>query len=316
MGERSTEDEESVANKGKLIEPAFIWLERSQQPREGKRRVIKLLPEENDVICGEILDRLGLCMHAKLLVLICRRCEVGVCSEAALGHAKNQHGVFTSREEKAAFKAFCQKRGVCERPEQAPIPQAGGPPVKGIAAPVPGYSCRANPLSCRYSVRDFQTLLKHARIQHGQGLAHDTDREETMVQTIFQGVGRQYFEVDVDVTPESDLDMRDYLHLQFLPSVKGDPVLAAGSDRDRPPLLKITMWDEFQEDIRKDPEQRKAAWKIKQKHSPTEHGGILDSLDKVVREHHSRAKKFLEETPHAFTVAKVLLNGPMFSPEQ
>ena len=268
------------------------------------------------MIRGEVLDRLGLSMHAKLLVLICRQCEVGVCSEAALGHLKKHHGVITSREDTEAFKVFCEERGVCKRPEQAPIPQGGGPPVIGIAAPVPGYSCRADPLSCRYSVRDFQTLLKHARMKHGQGLAHHTDREETMVQTLFQGVGRQYFEVDVDATPEGDLDMRDYLRLQFLPSVKGDPVLAAGSDRDRPLLLKITGWDEFHKEIRADPEQRKAAWRIKQKHSLSEHGGILDSLDKVVREHHSRAKKFLEETLHAFTVAKVLLNGPGFSPEQ
>ena len=268
------------------------------------------------MIYGEILDRLGLCLHAKLLVLICRQCEVGVCSEAALGHAKNQHGVTTRREEQDAFRAFCKEHKVCGRPEQAPIPKAGGPPVRGIATPVPGYSCRADPLNCRYSVRDLQTLLKHARMQHGQGLAHDTDREETMVQTIFQGVGRQYFEVDVSATAKSDLDMRDYLRLQFLPSVKGDPVLTADSDRDRPPLLKITMWDEFHEEIRKDAEQRKAAWRIKQKHLPTEHGGILHSLDKVAREHHSRAKNFLQEVPHAFTVAKVLLNGPGFSPEQ
>ena len=268
------------------------------------------------MICGEILDRLGLCMHAQLLVLICQQCEVGVCSKAALSHAKNQHGVTTSREEKDAFKTFCQEHGVCERPEQAPVPQGGGPPVRGIAAPVPGYSCRADPFNCRYSVRDLQTLLRHARIRHDQGLAHDTDREETMVQTIFQGVGRQYFEVDVNATAESDFDVRDYLRLQFLPSVKADPVLAAGSDRDRPPLLKITMWDEFHEEIRKDAEQRKAAWRIKQKHSLTEHGGILNSLDRVVREHHSRAKKLLQEMPHAFTAAKVLLNGPGFSPEQ
>ena len=277
---------------------------------------VKLLPEENVLVGGGILDRLGLSLHTKLLVLVCRRCEIGVCSEAGLGHVMNQHGVTTSSEEKEAFEAFCKKRGVCERPEQAPIPQPGGPPVRGIGAPTPGYSCRADPVNCRYSVRDFQTLLKHARIKHGQGLAHDTAREETMVQTIFQGVGRQYFEVDVDASAESDLDMRDYLRLQFLPLVKDDPVVALGSDRDRPPLLKITMWDEFHPEIRKDPEQRKAAWRIKQKHSLAERGGIFDSLDKVVREHHSQAKKLLEDVPNAFTAAKVLRNGPRFSPEQ
>lgn len=264
----------------------------------------------------DILNRFGLCMHAKLLVLICQHCEEGVSSEAALGHVKSRHKLIPSAEEQKAFKVFCKQRGVCERPELAPIPQAGGPPVNGIAAPVPGYSCRADPLNCRYSVRNWQTLLRHARLEHGQGLAHNTIRDETMVQTIFQGVGRQYFEVDVNATAESDFDMRDYLRLQFLPSVRGDSVLAAGSDWDRPQLFKFMMWDEFHEDIRKDSEQRHAAWRIKQKHSPTEHKGIFKSLDKVVREHHSRAKKCLQQTPHAFTVAKVLLNGLGFSPER
>ncbi|KAG6381446.1 hypothetical protein JVT61DRAFT_11 [Boletus reticuloceps] len=99
-------------------------------------------------------------------------------------------------------------------------------------------------------------------------------------------------------------------------SVKEDPVCMAGSDRDCPLLLKITLWDEFHEEIRRDGKQRKVAWRIKQKHKLTEHGGILKYLDDVVREHHSHTKLLLQEMPHAFTVAKVLLNGPGFSPEQ
>ncbi|KAG6380518.1 hypothetical protein JVT61DRAFT_8682 [Boletus reticuloceps] len=290
--------------------------EESEGNDKGKGRVIKLLPEENEVTYGKIFDRLGLCLHKKLLVLICRQCEMGVGSADALGHATKQHGAAISGEERKVFRAFCAEHKVCQLPEQAPIPQAGGPPVKGIAAPVSGYSCRADPLNCRYSVRDWQTLLKHARLQHGQGLANNTVRAETMVQTIFRGVGRQYFEVDVTATAESDLDMRDYLRLQFLPSVKCSTLLEAGSDRDRPPLLRLTMWDEFEEGIRKDGEQRKAAWGIKQKHAPSELGGILKSLDDVVREHLRQAQKLLHDTPHAFTVAKVLLNGPGFSPDQ
>ncbi|KAG6370334.1 hypothetical protein JVT61DRAFT_12287 [Boletus reticuloceps] len=99
-----------------------------------------------------------LCLHKKLLVLICRQCEMGVGSADALGHATKQHGAAISGEERKVFRAFCAEHKVCQLPEQAPIPQAGGPPVKGIAAPVSGYSCRADPLNCRYSVRDWQTL--------------------------------------------------------------------------------------------------------------------------------------------------------------
>ncbi|KAG6381447.1 hypothetical protein JVT61DRAFT_12 [Boletus reticuloceps] len=161
--ERPVKEEESIGNKA--------------LNNVGKRRVIKLLPEENVMTCGEVLNWLGLCLHAKLLVLICQQCEVGVCAEAALGHAKNQPSITTSRGEKKVFQGFCEEHGVCHWPEQAPIPLAGGPPVRGIAALVPGYSCRADPLNCSYSVHNFQTLLKHARLQHGQGLAHNMNRE-------------------------------------------------------------------------------------------------------------------------------------------
>ena len=88
-----------------------------------------------------------------------------------------------------------------------------------------------------------------------------------MIQTIFQTVGQQYFKVDVHTTGESNLNMQDYLCLQFLPSVKGDSVLAAASDHKQLPLLKITMWDRFHEEIQKDAKQRKTAWQMKQKQS-------------------------------------------------
>ena len=68
-------------------------------------------------------------------------------------------------------------------------------------------------------------------------------------QAIFQAVGQQYFKVDITATAESNLDLRDYMHLQFLPSMQGDTILAVGSNHDRPLLLKITMWDEFEEEI-------------------------------------------------------------------
>ena len=134
--------------------------------------VIKLLPEENSVTSGAILNWLGLCMHTKLLVLICQQCEAGVSSEAALGHAKNQHSVTLSRQEREEFKACCEKHQVYEWPKQAPILQAGRPLVRGITAPVEGYSCREDLLNCRYSIRDFQTLLKHARMQPRIGTQH------------------------------------------------------------------------------------------------------------------------------------------------
>ncbi|KAF8429369.1 hypothetical protein L210DRAFT_3652117 [Boletus edulis BED1] len=136
VGEKAEEEEQLVEGEENVGD-------------KGKRWVVKLLPEENEVMHGEVLDQLGLCLHTKLLVLIYRQCKVGVGSAAALSHTKNQHGVVTSGEEKKGFNVFCKAHGrVCQLPKQVSILQAGGPPVRGIAAPVPGHSCQADPLHC------------------------------------------------------------------------------------------------------------------------------------------------------------------------
>lgn len=137
-----------------------------------------------------------------------------------------------------------------------------------------------------------------------------------MVQTMFHSVGRVYFEVDVTLTAQSDLDVRDYLRASFLPIVDTDSVVTQLSDRDRPPLLKVTMWDSFQVGIREDAEQRKAVRLIKAKHKDDEYEGLFVSLAKAVKSHHGTTKELLESSPHPFTMGKVLLNGAAFNPEQ
>ena len=80
--------------------------------------------------------------------------------------------------------------------------------------------------------------------------------------------------------------------------------------------MKITMWDHFELEIWKDAEQRRATWLLRGKHLEAEHGGIFVSLEKVVKSHHALARGVLVNSSHPFTLAKVLLNGPDFSPEQ
>ncbi|KAG6371370.1 hypothetical protein JVT61DRAFT_9578 [Boletus reticuloceps] len=137
-----------------------------------------------------------------------------------------------------------------------------------------------------------------------------------MVQSIFSSLGKVYFEVDPTVTSESNLDVRRYLRGTLLPALVDDPVILQDSDRDRPPLLKITLWDEFEPVIRANISQREAARVIKEKHTAKEHGGIFLSLEKAVKLYHVTTRVLLNSFSHSFTICKVLLNGPGFAPEQ
>lgn len=271
--------------------------------------------QKNDLEGGEVLEKLGLWLHKQLLVLICRTCQVGLTSSMVVGHLKNKHGYSVSQGEKADLRALCVDRGVHESVGEMPIPRACGPPVQGIAPPEAGFSCTAD-ASCEYSVRDLQTMLKHCRERHSQGLLANSSFRESTVQVIFQSVGHVYFEVDATLTPTSDLDIRRHLQGTFLPSAVKDPVFVHDSDRDRPPLWKITLWDKFEPEVRSDAGQRKAARLLKAQHTEIEHGGIFVSLEKAVKSHHSSTRELLEGSSHPFTLAKVLLNGPQLSPEQ
>lgn len=232
-----------------------------------------------------------------------------------MGHLKRQHRYVVEKGDRAELEELCKSRGVHTRAQDVPVPRAGGPPVQGIAPPVEGLSCTADP-ACEYSVQDLQTMLRHCRENHGQGLLNNSKFRKSMVQSMFPSVGHVYFEVDPAATLESNLDVRRYLRGTFLPAHASDPVVPQDSDRDRAPLLKITLWDEFERDIRSDADQREAARVIKAKHTAGEHGGIFVSLKKVVKRHHATTRALLNGSSHSFTIAKVLLNGPGLSPEQ
>jgi hypothetical protein len=271
--------------------------------------------QTNDLEGEGVLEKLGLWLHSKLLILICRGCQVGLTSQTAMGHLRQQHEYRATADDKEELSALCASRGVPEKAEEVQVPRACGPPVQGIAPPQPGLSCTAD-TACEYSVRDLQTMLKHCRDKHGQGLLKNSSYRESTVQAIFQSVGRIFFEVDATVTPTSDLDLRKHLRDAFLPGAVVDPVVGPNSEHDRPPLWKITMWDHFEPEIRKDAEQRKAARLLRGKHSEAEQGGIFVSLEKAARGHHALARSVLANSSHSFTLAKVMLSGPDFSPEQ
>lgn len=271
---------------------------------------------QNDLERGDLLDQLGMWLHGPLRILICRQCGVGLTTGSALGHMKNQHNLFVKATHNSAFELLCKDRLIHENPQDVVIPKPGGPPVEGITTPVEGFACCANS-TCTYSVRDRQTMIRHSKEKHGLRIIGKQLYRPCMVQCIFNhGPGKVYFEVDPKVTAGCDLDVRRYLRGTFLPAHAKDPVVPQESDRDRPPLLRVTLWDEFEPEIRKDDGQRNAAWRLKARHTAEEQGGIFVSLRRVVEQYHRITRALLNECPNSFTIAKVLLNGKGYMPEQ
>lgn len=252
--------------------------------------------------------------HRSLQILICRQCGVGLTCGTALGHLKNNHEYKVRKDMETQFQTFCRSHNVLVNPHDLAIPKAGGPPIQGLAPPEAGLSCRAG--ACMYSVKDHQTMLKHSRNNHGGGLAHNSLYQHSLVQCAFQGHGKVYFEVDPTANEESNLDMRNYLRATFLPAQTRDPLVSQDSDRDRSPLLKITMWDKFEVAIQQDAAQVAAAMQIRGQHTEEEHGGIFVSLARTAKLYHETTKHLLESSGHSFLIQKVLLNGPGYTADQ
>lgn len=231
-----------------------------------------------------------------------------------VGHLKAKHDHKVTKQEKAELDELCSRYKIYAKPEEVPAPKAGGPPVQGISPPISGLTCSAA-ADCNYSVCDMQTMLRHGREKHGRGLTTNVSCRPSTVQALFRGVSHVYFEVDDTLTSTSDIDVRTYLKRAFLPKSSIDEVITQQSDRDRPPLLKITLWDCFFSTIREDATQRKHARGIKERHTAHEQDGLFVSLEKVVKLHHEMARTQLEQNCHRFTLAKVLVNGATFSPQ-
>jgi hypothetical protein len=52
---------------------------------------VRLMPSTDYLRSNDVLDALGVCMHAALKILICYSCGVALTSEMVPGHRKNHH---------------------------------------------------------------------------------------------------------------------------------------------------------------------------------------------------------------------------------
>ncbi|KAG2360975.1 hypothetical protein BDR07DRAFT_1377592 [Suillus spraguei] len=197
---------------------------------------------------------------------------------------------------------------IYEKPENVKLPTGGGPPVQLIVDPSDGFACSAS-TDCAYAVKDLATMQRHSRGKHGSTGVMEVLYRPCQVQRIFTAVGNSYFEIGENVIPGIRPDVKATLQSIFIPAVDRSLVVPANTERERSPLMRFMGWDRFLVELRMNPTQRRAADKIKKKHTDDESGGILACLDSTVRDHMRRASTILDGHPHRLSLSKLLLYG-------
>ncbi|KAG2121482.1 hypothetical protein DEU56DRAFT_927410 [Suillus clintonianus] len=203
---------------------------------------------------------------------------------------------------------FCSKSKVYTKPQHVKLPAAGGPPVQLLGDPSDGLACKASS-ECEYCVRDLQTMQRHRREKHGSTALGEVCHRPCKVQRLFTGVGGSFFEIGQKILPGARPNLKETLKATFLPAIDVPLVVPADTERERTPLVKFMGWDKFQNDVRMNPAQRRAAEQIKKKHTEEEHGGIFPRLAIAIQDHFVRAATILDGHPQRLSLAKILIHG-------
>lgn len=257
---------------------------------------------------GGLLDALGIWFHHGLKLFVCRACQVCLTSEVVKGHCKAQHHVAIGDAATEAFRAFCEQHQVHKRPEDAALPCPGGPAVQGLPPPEAGLACGIP--GCLYSVKDLGTMAKHERNQHGRAPLHEHMHRPCKVQTLFQGLGKAYFEVQPEAKEPEGSRLRDALSKVGASSDgSGEAAIATDQDRTPPALLRVTGWNDHLPDVRAKRTLRANALALKAKRKADELGGILPGLDAAVDKVFERGRTVLNGRSSKLTVLKLLMHG-------
>ncbi|KAI9568143.1 hypothetical protein HD554DRAFT_2038970 [Boletus coccyginus] len=257
---------------------------------------------------GGVLDALGVWFHHALKVFICRACQICLTSEAVKGHCKGQHQATITEAVTEALQAFCARHKVHRRPEEAVLPHPGGPAVQALPPPEAGLACGV--AGCLYSVKDEASMRKHERREHGRAPLQAFTYRPSKLQTLFQGVGKTYFEVEVEAMKARSLHLRDALkRVGVSLDEVGEAAIATDKDRTPPPLLRVTGWADHLPEVRANRTLRADALALKAKRKAEELGGILPRLEAAVDQIFESGRTILNGHSSKLTVLKFLIHG-------
>lgn len=220
-----------------------------------------LLDAGNDYITShECFDRLGLLIHRKLGVLVCKACETCVLAPEGPSHCVNNHGRLPTDFDKVAYCQALVDNGLHLNYKDVIHPHPRGSPVQYLAL-ANGLACRVSPEKCAYATPSKRMMENHIR-DHGLSEGH-LERyyiANANVQSLFRSSkARLWFQVYPNIvgdTPSSRDPLNKILQ-EVLP--KFDPLpprSAPNNDRERTRFIAFMNWDNIMGPYCEDPHKR------------------------------------------------------------
>jgi len=243
-------------------------------------------------------------MHKELRVLICKDKHGAFVAVHAAGHARQAHSTSLSAAHEDELEDYCRSNHVQWDLHSAPLPAPRGPPVQGIPY-VKGLACTAGPDACSYCCRSKATMQRHIRENHPEATT-DSFIEAT-VQTLFEHVGHQFFQVCPELSEIAHRDPFTTIVSDFIPSMPAVPVLPARTERERTPFMKVLNWDLHMSEYRESRTQRTLALSLLD--APAEDEPHLRLLGSAVEKYIRGGMELSMAERQSLTVRKHLVHG-------
>lgn len=243
-------------------------------------------------------------MHKEIKVLICKDKHGAFLGGHAAGHARQAHSVSLTAANEDELEDYCRSNHVQFDFYDTPLPAPRGPPVQNIPYEK-GLACTAGQGACSYCCRSKATMQRHIRENHPE--ATTDSFIEASVQTLFEHVGHQFFQVHPELSEIAHRDPFTAIISDFIPSMPAVPVLPAYTERERTPFMKVLNWDLHMAEYRESRAQRASALSLLD--GPAEDEPHLRLLGTAVEQYIKKGIDLSMAERQSLTVRKHLVHG-------
>lgn len=292
------------------METGYVWADKIlagtvEQDQILNSSRIKLIREKDYLVYDEILDHTGIFYHNALHVFICKTCKAVLSKNMIRTHGRN-HGYDVLRNDLEEIDRWCTSNYVHNLAETVNLPLPRGPSVQGILPSVDGFACTTSH-DCMYAAVSVNSMGRHARDAHNMHRSPDNYFRPAKVQHLFLSVNSAYFEVEPDLEDLNiphDQKVCHTLDSIWIPSLEDSRVYSIDNDRDRPPFIRMTSWDEFLPHVREQPTLRKKLLELRVSQSPK-----YKKLHKAMLLYLRSNRRWLDQYPDHLSLRKTLIHG-------
>ena len=261
----------------------------------------------NYLISSPTLDIIGFSLHKALCVLLCRECGYASCPDDAPGHAHNVHKVSIKDLDVDAYAEYCSNNHVHADVHTVILPQPRGLPVQGVHYDG-GLACIADPLTCYFCCHNEAHMVNHICAKHpNRGSKTSSYYAKVIVQTLFKGIGKKFFQVLPELAGVHTRDPFDLILCDFITNIPPPAVAPPDTERERTPFMKVVNWDKRMEEFRDPPSQRALILSLTSSPDSSEPHllRLLDAMEEYIR----YGMRIATSDPQSLTVRKHLRHG-------